>query len=611
MKTFIFAVIFSALFSTTFAQIVNEDFESYTTGNGVAEEAGSPWSTWSNQPGGSEDPVISETMAHNGIKSAYVSGSNDGILNLNDLTTGRYRLDFYINVESGKSGYFNILQDFNGGNSKWGVDMFFNPDQTGSISAGGADAATFSYTQGSWMHIRFFIDLDNDFATAILDGNELVSWKWSTGSSGGNSLNKLDAVDFFAWAPTGGTPGYYFDDVTFTQLSTLNAPQNLASSLTDDDVSLSWDAPSGNTPDSYVISRNDKIIASGISGLSYDDMNIYPGDYTYSVKAFYNDEGYSPSSNETSETISGGIDRDLVLYEIGTGTWCQYCPGAAMGADDMISNGHNAAIIEYHSGDDYQNTFSTARISYYTINAFPTTLADGTNRFEGGSHTESLYPTFLNFYNERINRKSLYSLNMTISHVDGNNYHADIDVTEEYQYFTGTVKLRVAVTESGIPKSWQGLSELNFVCIDMLPNADGTTLDFTGNSTQTISLDFTVDESSHVINNCEIIAFVQDEDSKEVVNTVKFDMGDLFASVNDIYDNTASVYPNPVSSYLNIKNSDNFALNIYDISGKLIFSDNNLTNEKNINTVKFDNGIYFAKLISGNKIITKKFTVKK
>ena len=31
------------------------------------------------------------------------------------------------------------------------------------------------------------------------------------------------------------------------------------------------------------------------------------------------------------------VNRDKVIVEIGTGTWCTYCPGAAMGADDLGS----------------------------------------------------------------------------------------------------------------------------------------------------------------------------------------------------------------------------------------------------------------------------------
>ncbi len=52
------------------------------------------------------------------------------------------------------------------------------------------------------------------------------------------------------------------------------------------------------------------------------------------------------------------VPRNLVVVEIGTGTWCQYCPGAAMGADELTSNNKPVAIIENHNGDNFANTYS-------------------------------------------------------------------------------------------------------------------------------------------------------------------------------------------------------------------------------------------------------------
>ena len=48
--------------------------------------------------------------------------------------------------------------------------------------------------------------------------------------------------------------------------------------------------------------------------------------------------------------VAQNVPRDKVIVEIGTGTWCQYCPGSAMGADDLIANGlgdlNESAIVE-------------------------------------------------------------------------------------------------------------------------------------------------------------------------------------------------------------------------------------------------------------------------
>ena len=51
------------------------------------------------------------------------------------------------------------------------------------------------------------------------------------------------------------------------------------------------------------------------------------------------------------------VQRSFVVLEIGTGTWCVYCPGAAGGADQLVDEGKSVAVIENHNGDSYANTY--------------------------------------------------------------------------------------------------------------------------------------------------------------------------------------------------------------------------------------------------------------
>lgn len=78
-----------------------------------------------------------------------VSGSNDGVIKLNDLTSGRYRVEFYMYVPAGKVGYYNVLQDFNGSNSKWGIQIYFQ-NGVGTIDGNGEAAASFNFNHGEW-----------------------------------------------------------------------------------------------------------------------------------------------------------------------------------------------------------------------------------------------------------------------------------------------------------------------------------------------------------------------------------------------------------------------------------------------------------------------------
>ena len=90
----------------------------------------------------------------------------------------------------------------------------------------------------------------------------------------------------------------------------------------------------------FNVYRDGAVIAEEIGESTYTDMDLAPGTYTFEVKAVY-DEGLSASAEPGPETLEIGdlVPRDHVIVEIGTGTWCQYCPGAAMGADEMHEEG--------------------------------------------------------------------------------------------------------------------------------------------------------------------------------------------------------------------------------------------------------------------------------
>jgi hypothetical protein len=47
--------------------------------------------------------------------------------------------------------------------------------------------------------------------------------------------------------------------------------------------------------------------------------------------------------------MSQSTPRQMVAMEITTSIYCTYCPGAAMGADDLLSNGCFVAVMEDHN----------------------------------------------------------------------------------------------------------------------------------------------------------------------------------------------------------------------------------------------------------------------
>jgi PKD repeat protein len=220
------------------------------------------------------------------------------------------------------------------------------------------------------------------------------------------------------------------------------------------------------------------------------------------------------------------VDRERVLVEIGTGGWCTYCPGAAMGADDLHENGDPVAIIEYHNGDPYATNESNARNSYYNISGYPTAWFDGSyNSVVGGSHTQSMYGSYLPIVNARIQIPTSFVLEISGSN-SGDEYSINVNVQKVGDYTGSNLKVRFAVTESNIQYNWQGQTELNFVCRDMVPDQNGTLVDFSDTDEVDVPLTFTFNNSWD-IEECELIAFIQDDNSKEVLHSTNLMLTDL------------------------------------------------------------------------------------
>jgi len=183
------------------------------------------------------------------------------------------------------------------------------------------------------------------------------------------------------------------------------------------------------------------------------------------------------------------VQRNKIIVEIGTGTWWYYCPGSALGAEDLIANGKQVAIIEYHNGDSYTNAAGTARQNYYNLSGTPTAWFDGGNAVVGGNHTQSLYSSYLPKYNQRIAINSSFTIQLYGTN-SGNNYNILAIINKVASYTGPDPILHLVLTQSNIQFNWQGLSELNFVERLMAPNQNGTAINFFTNNEQTVSLSF-------------------------------------------------------------------------------------------------------------------------
>ncbi len=219
--------------------------------------------------------------------------------------------------------------------------------------------------------------------------------------------------------------------------------------------------------------------------------------------------------------------REMVILEIGTGTWCQYCPGASMGAHDLITNGKTVGVVKYHNGDTFTNNYSNARNTYYGISGFPTAVFDGVISYVGGSNTVSMYPEYLPIYESRKPKNCAYSVE-----IFGTNTGLDYNVQLRVKKLAvvpatyNNLVVHLALTESNIPFNWQGQTEVDYAERLMAPSELGTPLDFSGGNEVIVTLPFSIN-SAWVVSNLELVSWIQNLTGKEILQGTKVAVPEL------------------------------------------------------------------------------------
>ena len=219
--------------------------------------------------------------------------------------------------------------------------------------------------------------------------------------------------------------------------------------------------------------------------------------------------------------------RNLVVVEIGTGTWCPYCPAASNGADDLLDNGYDVAVIKYHSGDSYANVYSNARVNYYNITGYPTAYFDGLSPVAGGGgSSQTMFPQYSSRVNQRMAVQSAFTIDLEGTHTCLTDFTAYVTVNKVATNTSSNLRLHAVLTEKHIPENWHGMTEINHACRLMIPNQNGTSVAFTGGNTQNLTLQFSPDPA-WVFENMELVVFLQDQNTKEILQGAKLMLTDF------------------------------------------------------------------------------------
>ena len=120
------------------------------------------------------------------------------------------------------------------------------------------------------------------------------------------------------------------------------------------------------------------------------------------------------------------------------------------------------------------------------------------------------------------------------------------------------VKLHGVLTESNIPQVWFNQTTVDNVNRLMAPNQNGTTIDLDTGGTTTVNLTFTPAANWNLAN-CEVVFFLQNMTSKEILQGVKYSLAGLVGAYPistdniafpDMYVNGSAVIPISIINYI-------------------------------------------------------------
>jgi len=310
----------------------------------------------------------------------------------------------------------------------------------------------------------------------------------------------------------------------------------------------------------------------------------------------------------------------VVVVEIFTGTWCPYCPGASMGADDLVeAHPGKVLVVEYHSGDIFENIVGSGREAFYTssvVRGYPTAIFDGADTVIGGFNNKSMFQYYNPIWMSRTATDP--TLNVTLentpdAYLAGGTLSATIENTSGGA-ITGNVIF--TITESNIPYKWQTQQFLHFVERDLPLNAE---IALAAGADTTITKDYELDPSwpeyTNDLGNIEFGCFVQSTEGEGNLREI-FQAG-MVQLINPIKE---GIDEEPLPAFelkapaiingngyveLSINVPSRVAVAMYDASGRIVkeFYNGNLTSGSHrveFETSDLSNGAYFIKASCGS-----------
>lgn len=340
--------------------------------------------------------------------------------------------------------------------------------------------------------------------------------------------------------------------------------------------------------------------------------NATPG--TYSLKVWVsNPNGVTdafPANNEITKTVSVASNSTTrrPMYEKFTSSTCGPCASfnGTYFTPFYGTNGSNISLINYQvnwpgSGDPYYTAEVGSRRGYYSVSAAPTLFVDAvdaTNSSVAGLQAD---------YNAAAAKPAYFALSATKNLV-GTTMSVNVTSTP---YLDGAYKLYVAVVEKTTTGNVASNGESSFknVMMKMMPDANGTVINCTHDVPVTTQI--TTNLAGTFIedySDLEVVVFVQNNATKEIMqSTYAIDQA---LATDDFSVAKINVYPNPSNGLITIDSTTAVDVTVSDLTGKVVYSAKQITNQSPLNLTNLQKGIYLVKMANENGEQTEKIVLK-
>ncbi len=304
--------------------------------------------------------------------------------------------------------------------------------------------------------------------------------------------------------------------------------------------------------------------------------------------------------------------KRYIFLEHFTNTRCGICASANPGFFSLLTGYKNQyhhmsvhPAIPYSSCLLYQANPSdnSQRSNFYNIVGTPTLVINGLTKKSLGSVTASTLNAELN---------KLSPIEVLVKENGSNPRNATIEIKTLGIKPSGNYKLYVVALEKELNYASPNGEKIHHnVFRDFLSAADGDPIDLAATGSSVIKTFSITIPSNWVENQVYILAWIQDANSKEVLNSGT--VFDIATANEDLQSLQFSVYPNPVQDLLKLEWPNSISttarLSITNLLGKEIYSSYLKAGSKQFQypVANFSKGIYFVRIQSGKDKTSRKW----